>query len=90
MPDNPAAHGFKVYSQSDEDGIIETICNRLQLDGGTFVEIGCGNGHENNTHYLLLKDWKGIWIDGDPSERRSAFATSVPIQRRCFALPSAA
>ena len=26
MPDNPAACGFKVYSQADEDGIIEEIC----------------------------------------------------------------
>ena len=67
MPDNPAAHGFKVYSQSDEDGIIETICSRLQLDRGTFVEIGCGSGHENNTHYLLLKGWRGVWVDADPS-----------------------
>lgn len=67
MPDNPAARGFKVYSQSDEDGIIETICSRLQLDRGTFVEIGCGNGHENNTHYLLLKGWRGVWIDADAS-----------------------
>lgn len=65
MPSNPAAHGFKVYSQSDEDGIIETICSELRLNGGTFVEIGCGNGCENNTHYLLLKNWRGVWIDAD-------------------------
>ncbi len=65
MPDNPAARGFKVYSQSDEDGIIETICDRLRLERGTFVEIGCGDGNENNTHYLLLKDWRGVWIDAD-------------------------
>lgn len=67
MPDNPAAQGFKVYSQSDEDGVIETICNRLQLYSGTFVEIGCGDGKENNTHYLILKGWRGLWIDSDPS-----------------------
>ena len=67
MPDNPAARGFKVYSQSDEDGIIEAICDRLRLERGTFVEIGCGDGNENNTHYLLLKDWRGVWIDADPS-----------------------
>ena len=67
MPDNPAAQGFKVYSQSDEDGVIEAICNRLKLDSGTFIEIGCGNGQENNTHYLVLKGWRGVWIDGDPS-----------------------
>jgi hypothetical protein len=84
MPDNPAARGFKVYSQSDEDGIIETICSRLQLDPGTFVEIGCGDGHENNTHYLLLKDWRGVWIDADPSNValiRAALAdATVPLR----------
>jgi hypothetical protein len=63
MPDNPAAHGFKVYSQFDEDGIIEEIFRRIG-DGRTFVEIGCGNGLENNTHYLLLKGWSGTWVDG--------------------------
>jgi len=77
MPDNPAAHGFKVYSQSDEDGIIEIICNRLQLDTGTFVEIGCGSGRENNTHYLLLKDWRGVWVDGDASSI-ALIRTSLP------------
>ena len=84
MPDNPAAYGFKVYSQSDEDGIIETICSRLQLGRGTFVEIGCGNGHENNTHYLLLKDWRGVWIDADASNialiRASLTDTTVPLR----------
>jgi hypothetical protein len=84
MPSNPAAHGFKVYSQSDEDGIIETICNQLQLDGGTFVEIGCGNGHENNTHYLLLKNWRGVWIDADAvniASIRDILADTTPTLR---------
>ena len=31
---------------------------------GSFIEIGCGNGLENNTHALLLKGWKGVWVDG--------------------------
>jgi hypothetical protein len=81
MPENPAARGFKVYSQSDEDGIIETICSRLQLDPGTFVEIGCGDGHENNTHYLLLKDWRGVWIDADASNV-ALIRASLPDTRR--------
>lgn len=84
MPDNPAARGFKVYSQSDEDGIIETICSRLQLNPGTFVEIGCGDGLENNTHYLLLKDWRGVWIDADPSNvamiRAALGGATVPLR----------
>lgn len=66
-PDNPAARGFKVYSQTDEDGIIEEICLRLHLQNGFFIEIGCGDGRENNTHYLLLKGWRGVWVDGDPA-----------------------
>lgn len=63
-PDNPALAGYKVYSQNEEDGIIEEICERLGVSQGTFIEIGCGNGLENNTHYLLLKGWNGAWVDG--------------------------
>lgn len=65
-PENPALHGFKVYSQVDEDGILEHIFERIGVGRQTFVEIGCGNGSENNTHYLLLKGWRGVWIDGSP------------------------
>jgi FkbM family methyltransferase len=65
-PDNPAGRGFKVYSQFDEDGILADILGRLRITVGTFVEIGCGDGTENNTHLLLLQGWRGMWIDGDP------------------------
>ena len=57
--------GEKYYSQGDEDGIIEKINEILEIKKGFFLEIGCGNGTENNTHYLILNDWKGIWIDAD-------------------------
>jgi len=80
VPGNPAVHGFKVYSQFDEDGIIEEIFRRIG-DGRTFVEIGCGNGLENNTHYLLLKGWRGTWVDG--SERNiSAIRRHLPANER--------
>lgn len=67
MPQNPALSGFKVYSQTDEDGIIDEILRRLleTVRTRTFVEIGCGNGLENNTHYLALQGYRGVWIDGD-------------------------
>ncbi len=58
-------HGHKVYSQCDEDGIIEGIFKKIGEKTKIFVEAGCGNGLENNTHYLLLKGWRGAWIDGD-------------------------
>jgi hypothetical protein len=58
-------HGFKVYSQNDEDGIIEAIFSRIGEGGKRFVEIGVGNGLENNTSYLLQKGWSGAWLDAD-------------------------
>lgn len=60
--------GFKVYSQNDEDGIIEEIFRRLDLEVGTFCEIGVENGLECNTLYLIHKGWTGAWIEGNPKQ----------------------
>jgi hypothetical protein len=57
-------HGFKVYSQHDEDGIIEEIFRRIGATNRFFVEFGVGDGLENCTTYCLLKQWSGVWIDG--------------------------
>jgi len=56
--------GFKVYSQHDEDGIIEEIFRRIGATDKYFVEFGVGDGLENCTTYCLLKGWTGAWIDG--------------------------
>jgi hypothetical protein len=77
-PDSPALDGFKVYSQVDEDGIIESIWSRIEPRTGTFVELGCGNGTENNSHYLLLKGWCGVWVDGSP-QNISHIEASIPL-----------
>ena len=81
MPENPAACGFKVYSQADEDGIVEEITRRLGIERGHFIEIGCGDGRENNSHYLLLKGWRGIWVDGD-SDNIAAIRAALPLDGR--------
>lgn len=57
-------YGYKVYSQNDEDGIIQEIFNRIGTTNKTFIEFGVQNGLECNSHYLLFKDWKGLWIEG--------------------------
>lgn len=59
-------HGFKVFSQADEDGIIECIFDRIGERHRTFLEIGAGTGLENNTLYLLLKGWRGVWVEASP------------------------
>lgn len=65
-PENLAGNGFKVYSQNDEDGIIEAIFDRIE-GGETYCEIGVEDGRECNTHYLALKGWRGAWIEGSPT-----------------------
>lgn len=67
-PEHPAMHGFKVFSQADEDGIIEYLLDLLPSSASTktFIEVGCGDGIENNSHYLLLRGYRGVWVDGSP------------------------
>jgi hypothetical protein len=77
-PDNPALHGFKVYSQVDEDGIIQQLFSRIGDGTRTFVELGCGNGSENNTHYMALKGWRGVWVDGGSQNIRH-IAANIPL-----------
>jgi hypothetical protein len=54
--------GAKYYSQFDEDGILLEILRRLKLERGRFVEIGVGDGMENNTIILLVHGWTGLWL----------------------------
>jgi hypothetical protein len=78
MPGNPAADGYKVYSQVDEDGIIDSIYRTLGPGTQVFVELGCGNGLENNTHHLLLRGWRGVWVDGS-AKNIDSIAKQIPL-----------
>ncbi|HEY8586610.1 MAG TPA: hypothetical protein VIL60_07725 [Rhodanobacter sp.] len=69
-PENPALYGYKVYSQFDEDGIIAHIFSKIGFGDRIFVEIGCSDGLENNTHTLLLSGWRGMWVDSDARKIR--------------------
>jgi hypothetical protein len=42
-----------------------------------FVEIGCGNGIENNTAYPLLLGWSGYWFDGDEANIAAARSAQI-------------
>jgi hypothetical protein len=64
-PLSPSVFGMKFFSQGDEDGITLEIVDRLDINEGTFIEIGCGDGLENNTAVLVLKNFKGCWHDGN-------------------------
>lgn len=59
-----ASYGRKYSSQSDEDGITLEVFRRIGLRRGASVEIGCGDGLENNPLILATQGWKTLWIDG--------------------------
>ena len=54
----------RYWSQADEDSITLEILDRLEIKKGNFIEVGCGDGLQNNTLVLLSKGWRGGWIDG--------------------------
>lgn len=66
---SPLRSGF---GQVDEDAVLARILSRLGLMSESdlphqFVELGVGDGLENNTLTLLLHGWQGQWHGGgDP------------------------
>lgn len=65
-PRTLTAYGFTAYSQADEDGILAEIYKRIGTTDRRFIEFGAGDGLENNSTYLLLTGWTGLWMDGSP------------------------
>ena len=60
----------QMYSQNGEDGAIAEIFSRIGTETEFFVEIGVGNGLQNNTRFLLEGGWSGIWWEA--SEKHCA------------------
>ena len=56
-------HEYSNFSQNGEDGIVEFLSNKIINNDKYFVEIGCGNGLENNSTNLVLNNWSGIVMD---------------------------
>ncbi|HVS70146.1 MAG TPA: hypothetical protein VHQ47_02710 [Phycisphaerae bacterium] len=57
-------HEHQVYSQHGEDGIIAEVLRRVGTSRKVFLEIGVGDGLENNSAFLLAQGWTGCWLEG--------------------------
>lgn len=56
---------FKVFSQSGEDGIIDFLLSKINVENKYFVEFGVENYYESNTRFLMMnRNWRGLVIDG--------------------------
>lgn len=56
---------FKVFLQSGEDGIIDFLLSKINVENKYFVEFGVENYYESNTRFLMMnRNWRGLVIDG--------------------------
>jgi hypothetical protein len=55
----------RVFSQGIEDGVLQEIFRRVGVASHTAIEVGTGDGTENNTMYLLFQGWKCLWVEAD-------------------------
>lgn len=78
-PKSLERYGYKVYSQNDEDGIIQEIFRRIGTTDRRFIEFGVQNGLESNCHYLLHKGWSGLWIEGSSEYVREIHGRFRPV-----------
>ncbi len=78
-PESLTLYGYSVYSQADEDGILHEILQRIRLARGKFLEIGVGDGRENNTAYLLAQGWSGGWVDASHAQSVSIRKGLAPL-----------
>lgn len=71
----------RVFSQDGSDGIVAEILARIgPLRRREFLEIGAGNGIENNTRLWLELGWSGTWIEAGAKNCtliRSQFAEAL-------------
>ena len=59
-----------VFTQNGEDGIVEEIFTRIGTTNKFFVEFGV-HGVKNNSTFLLIKEWKGVWIGGSSAAEQN-------------------
>ncbi len=63
--------GFKVFSQTDEDGILLYLFSIIGATNKKCVEICAGNGIECNTANLIINHgWLGLLFDGNEKNVR--------------------
>lgn len=59
---------YKVFSQWNDDGIIQFLVENLNIPNKVFIEFGVENYTEANTRFLLMNNnWRGLILDGSAS-----------------------
>lgn len=67
MKDKLSDFAFNRFSQFGEDGIVEKILERIEVEVGTCIEFGASDGFRfSNTANLWTNGWNAVLIECDP------------------------
>lgn len=77
-PKSLVPHQAQVFSRHAQDGMVAEIFRRVGADRNTFLEIGAGDGLENNTRFLLETGWTGVWAECDPINVQAIEVEGLP------------
>ncbi len=74
--------GRRVYSQNEEDGVLEAIFTRLGVERGYCVDVGAHDGvHLSNTANLLRHHrWRGVLIECGADKARKLRETTRELE----------
>ena len=65
-----------IYSQNGEDGIVEELLKRLNINNGWVCEFGAWDGiHLSNTFNLVKKGFNAVFIEGDVNKYNDLLKT---------------
>jgi len=80
-------HGFDVYSQSGEDGIVEKIFDIIGTTSKVCVEFGAWDGFylSNTANLWARQGWKGVLIEMDSARFKQLVENTKPYHCRCLA-----
>ncbi|GJL81365.1 MAG: hypothetical protein DHS20C01_09990 [marine bacterium B5-7] len=65
-------HGYRVFSQHREDGIIDYLLDHLPSLNRRFVEIGFAADQCNCLNMLINRNYRGVFIDANPQKCATA------------------
>ena len=76
-------YGFRVFSQNNEDGLIQYIIHHTDIPSRSFIEFGVEDYSECNTRFLIMhNNWSGLVMDGSEKAMQDLRRQNIYIRRQ--------
>ena len=86
---DPTTWEFCAFSQNGEDGILDYLSRKLTKQNRYFVEIGSGDGIENNSAWFAIaRKYSGVMVEGNPEKSHwsKIMVSPINIGVKCYNL----